>query len=116
MKATGSASRSSRRLTVYTTRAASGQEEIGNIPWSPLARGRLTRDWNEATSRSETDQFGKTLSRASEEGDRKVVERVAAERGVRAQVALVWVLAKPGPRRSSARRRRRISTTRSPPY
>ena len=74
-------------------------EGIGVIPWSPLARGRLTRDWDEATSRSETDQFGKTLYRASEEADRKVVERVAeiaAARGVpRAQVALAWVLAKP---------------------
>ena len=36
-------------------------EAIGVLPWSPLARGRLTRDWDEATSRSETDEFGKTL-------------------------------------------------------
>ena len=34
---------------------------VGVIPWSPLARGRLTRDWDEATDRSETDEFGKTL-------------------------------------------------------
>ena len=69
---------------------------IGSIPWSPLARGRLTRDWDEATARSETDEFGKTLYRPS---DRSVVERVtevAAARGVKpAQVALAWVLRNP---------------------
>src|SRR3954471_17853011 len=69
---------------------------IGVIPWSPLARGRLTRDWDEATTRSETDEFG---SKLYNDGDRVVVERVAevAEaRGVpRAQVALAWVLSKP---------------------
>lgn len=74
-------------------------EGIGVIPWSPLARGRLTRDWSEATKRSETDQFGKTLYARTEEADRKVVERVAEiarQRGVPlAQVALAWVLAKP---------------------
>ncbi|CAH2602364.1 1-deoxyxylulose-5-phosphate synthase YajO [Rhodovastum atsumiense] len=75
-------------------------EGIGVIPWSPLARGRLTRDWDEATARSETDEFGKTLYRAAVEADRKVVEAVAsvaAARGLpRAQVALAWVLQKPG--------------------
>jgi aryl-alcohol dehydrogenase (NADP+) len=69
---------------------------IGVIPWSPLARGRLTRDWDETTNRSETDAFGKKLYN---EGDRSIVDRVAeiaAERGVsRAQVALAWVMAKP---------------------
>jgi aryl-alcohol dehydrogenase-like predicted oxidoreductase len=70
---------------------------IGVIPWSPLARGRLTRDWDEATARSETDQFGRTLY--GQEGDRRIVDavrRVAEARGVsRAQVALAWVLAQP---------------------
>jgi len=69
---------------------------IGVIPWSPLARGRLTRDWDEATSRSETDEFGKTLYNP---GDATIVERVAAvaeARGVpRAQVALAWVMHNP---------------------
>jgi aryl-alcohol dehydrogenase (NADP+) len=69
---------------------------IGVIPWSPLARGRLTRDWGEATNRSETDGFG---ARLYPESDRAIVERVAevaAERGVpRAQVALAWMLSKP---------------------
>ena len=71
-------------------------EGIGVIPWSPLARGRLTRDWDESTNRSETDEFG---SKLYNDGDRVIVERVAqvAEaRGVsRAQVALAWVLSKP---------------------
>ncbi|MFT4099123.1 MAG: aldo/keto reductase [Rhodoblastus sp.] len=74
-------------------------EGIGVIPWSPLARGRLTRDWNAHSARAETDEFGKSLYRATGDADRKVVERVAevaAARGVaRAQVALAWVLAKP---------------------
>jgi aryl-alcohol dehydrogenase-like predicted oxidoreductase len=74
-------------------------EEIGVIPWSPLARGRLTREWDDTTERSQTDMFGKSLYADTVEADRKVVEAVAAvakERGVpRAQVALAWVLAKP---------------------
>src|SRR5258706_11614562 len=65
-------------------------EGIGVIPWSPLARGRLTRDWNEQTNRTESDEFGKTLYAATGTADRKVVDRVAevaAKRGVpRAQV------------------------------
>jgi len=71
-------------------------EGVGVIPWSPLARGRLTRDWNETTNRLESDEFGKTLYNATADADRKVVERVAAvasQRGVpRAQVALAWLL------------------------
>jgi len=74
-------------------------EGIGVIPWSPLARGRLTRDWEVTTNRSETDEFGKTLYTAAVDSDRRVVERVAdvaANRGVpRAQVALAWLLSKP---------------------
>ena len=73
-------------------------EGIGVIPWSPLARGRLTRDWDDVTERSQTDVFGRTLYAHTADADRKVVEAVAAiaaERGVpRAQVALAWVLAK----------------------
>jgi aryl-alcohol dehydrogenase-like predicted oxidoreductase len=77
----------------------SAAEGIGVLPWSPLARGRLARDWNESTKRVETDEFGKTLYVAQAEADRKVVERVAEisrKRGVpRAQVALAWLLQKP---------------------
>ena len=73
-------------------------EGIGVIPWSPLARGRLTRDWDDATERSRTDEFGRTLYEHTADADRKVVDTVAAvarERGVpRAQIALAWVLAK----------------------
>ena len=70
---------------------------IGVIPWSPLARGLLTRDWEEKTARSESDRLIK--ARFAEDRDRVIVERVrdvAAARGVpRAQVALAWVLANP---------------------
>ncbi len=75
------------------------EEGIGVIPWSPLARGRLTRDWDEGSARAETDTFGRSLYAATAEADKKVVQAVAdvaAARGVpRAQVALAWVLAKP---------------------
>lgn len=71
---------------------------IGVIPWSPLARGRLTRDWDQVSARAETDEFGRTLYVNTGDVDRKVVEAVAAvaaSRGVpRAQVALAWVLQK----------------------
>jgi aryl-alcohol dehydrogenase-like predicted oxidoreductase len=71
---------------------------VGVIPWSPLARGKLTRAWDATTARSETDEFGRTLYDTSAD-DRVIVDRVAeiAEaRGVaRAQVALAWVLSKP---------------------
>jgi aryl-alcohol dehydrogenase-like predicted oxidoreductase len=74
-------------------------EGIGVIPWSPQARGRLTRDWNITSTRSETDEsvtrlFGKTV-----EADARVVDRVAtvaAARGIsRGQIALAWLLSKP---------------------
>ncbi len=74
-------------------------EGVGVIPWSPLARGRLTRDWNATTNRMETDEFGKTLYVATEDSDRQIVQRVgeiATQRGVtRAQVALAWMVQKP---------------------
>lgn len=73
-------------------------EGIGVIPWSPMARGRLTRPWDTTTARSETDEFGQTLYSETAEADRKVVEAVseiANARGVpMARVALSWVLAK----------------------
>jgi len=75
-------------------------EGIGVIPWSPLARGRLTRDWDSSSARAETDSFGKTLYARTADADRKVVEAVAAVAArlgrPRAQVALAWVLHKPG--------------------
>ncbi len=75
-------------------------EGIGVIPWSPLARGRLTRPWDSASARSETDEFGRTLYAKTADADRKVVEAVAtvaARLGApMAQVALAWVLQKAG--------------------
>jgi aryl-alcohol dehydrogenase-like predicted oxidoreductase len=69
---------------------------IGVIPWSPLARGKLTRAWEQTTTRNETDDFGQTLYRNE---DRAVVERVlevAAKREAGpAQVALAWLLRNP---------------------
>jgi aryl-alcohol dehydrogenase (NADP+) len=71
-------------------------QQVGLIPWSPLARGRLTRDWDETTARGETDARSRSLYR---DGDRRIVEQVtevARARGVsRAQVALAWVLGRP---------------------
>ncbi len=70
---------------------------LGVIPWSPLARGRLTRDWDAETARSETDDFGKALyDSAADAPIVDAVTSVAAARGIpRAQVALAWLLGKP---------------------
>ncbi len=71
---------------------------VAVIPWSPLARGRLTRGWDEVSERLQTDEFGKTLY-VVPDADRRVVDAVAniaAARGVpKAQVALAWMLGKP---------------------
>jgi 1-deoxyxylulose-5-phosphate synthase len=71
-------------------------EEIAVMPWSPLARGRLTRPWDSETARSETDEFGSTLYR---DEDAQIVARTleVAERLGRppAQVALAWLLSNP---------------------
>ncbi|MBB1197122.1 aldo/keto reductase [Curtobacterium flaccumfaciens] len=74
---------------------------VGVIPWSPLARGRVTRPWDASGSgsRAQTDEFGKTLYKQDEDANRAIVdavEAVATERGVpMAQVALAWVAGKP---------------------
>ncbi len=74
-------------------------ERIAVVPWSPLARGRLTRDWNTETTRTRTDEYGNKLYESTVESDRRVVEQVAsiaAARGVpKAQVALAWIAQKP---------------------
>ncbi|HSY96273.1 MAG TPA: aldo/keto reductase [Steroidobacteraceae bacterium] len=74
-------------------------ERIAVVPWSPLARGRLTRAWETETARSRTDEYGNKLYETTAEADRTVVEQVAAiaaARGVpKAQVALAWVRQKP---------------------
>ena len=83
-------------------------EGIGVIPWSPLARGKLTRDWDETTTRSESDEFGRTLYA---EGDKQIVDAVAAGRRRARRVARAgraglgaWPTRSSTPR-SSARRR-----------
>jgi len=69
---------------------------VGVIPWSPLARGRLTRDWDTETARAETDAFGGTLYRDEDKAIVDQVATVADKRGVsRAQVALAWLMAQP---------------------
>ena len=69
---------------------------IGVIPWSPLARGKLTRPWDASTERAQTDEFGKTLYKSTEDSDKQIVERVAALAEARslprAQIALAWLL------------------------
>jgi aryl-alcohol dehydrogenase-like predicted oxidoreductase len=75
-------------------------EGIAVVPWSPLARGRLTRDWEVASKRSDTDEVTRRLYAATEDADRRVAEAVKAlaeARGIpRAQVALAWVAQKSG--------------------
>ncbi len=75
-------------------------EGIGVLPWSPLARGKLARGPGATTNRSATDAYSNTLFAATEEANGKVIKAVevlANKRGVpMAQVALAWVLAKPG--------------------
>ena len=69
---------------------------LGVIPWSPLARGRLTRDWDDATERTQTDEFGKRLYPDADRAIVDTVATVAEKRGIpRAQVALAWILSKP---------------------
>ena len=74
-------------------------EGIGVIPWSPQARGKLTRDWEYKSIRTETDEAFGRMFKHNEEADRQVVGRVAEvakARGVsRAQIALAWLLHNP---------------------
>ena len=74
------------------------EENIAVLPWSPLARGKLTRPWGETTARSVSDSFANTLYDATDEADSKIAERVgkiAEDHGVpRAQIALAWILSK----------------------
>jgi len=74
-------------------------ERIAVVPWSPLARGRLTRVWDSQTTRTQTDELFNKLYPAAVDADRKVVDQVAsiaAARGAsKAQVALAWIAQKP---------------------
>ena len=75
-------------------------EGVGVIPWSPLARGALSRSWNSSTQRAEADKKNPILFFHREDADRLVIERVETVAGARglpmAQVALAWLIAKPG--------------------
>jgi aryl-alcohol dehydrogenase-like predicted oxidoreductase len=76
-------------------------EGVGANPWSPLARGRLTRPWSDepTTERAKTDAFGRALFDRTAAIDKPVVDRlteVAQERGLPAsQIALAWMLRNP---------------------
>ncbi|WP_027108317.1 aldo/keto reductase [Lacticigenium naphthae] len=71
---------------------------VALTPYSPLASGRLARDWSETTKRSETDAVQKMKYGSTEEEDKKIVKRlaeIAEKRQVpRAQIALAWMLHK----------------------
>jgi aryl-alcohol dehydrogenase-like predicted oxidoreductase len=72
---------------------------VGVIPWSPLARGRLTRDWDHTSNRAQNDAFAQKMYENTAEHDKQVIEvvkRIAEERGVpRGHVALAWLWSKP---------------------
>ncbi|MET4569819.1 aldo/keto reductase [Rhodanobacter soli] len=81
--------------------ALCADQGIGVVPWSPLARGRLARAWEDepSTVRGGSDPWGDSVYAASKAADKAVVDRVgevAARLGVpRAQVALAWLLQQP---------------------
>ena len=69
---------------------------VGSLPWSPLAKGRLTRPWGEQTLRGDTDPLQSRFTEAHDRPIAEAVQRVAEARGVpMAQVALAWVLRNP---------------------
>jgi aryl-alcohol dehydrogenase-like predicted oxidoreductase len=76
-----------------------GAEGVGVIPWSPLARGRLTRPFGESTVRSATDVVGKALYKAEDQADRAVIDALAALAAARgepmASLGLAWHFTKP---------------------
>lgn len=69
---------------------------VGVIPWSPLARGLITREPGSATPRVATDEFAKTLYGTADQGVLEQVASIAAARGIsRAEVGLAWVMRHP---------------------
>src|SRR5215813_4415775 len=75
-------------------------QRIAVLPWSPLARGRLAREPGDATARTGNDAFANRMYDPTADADRAIIDAVGAiarERGVpRAQVAMAWLLQKPG--------------------
>ncbi len=78
------------------------EEGVAVLPWSPLARGKLARPWEDtpSTERAKTDEFGKQLYGKTKEADRVIVDRVSqlaeTRKTPRSQIALAWILSKPG--------------------
>jgi aryl-alcohol dehydrogenase-like predicted oxidoreductase len=74
-------------------------QKVGLIPWSPLAKGRLTREPGTQTNRSNYDVFGARFFSLENQSDLEIIRRVgniAEKRGVsRAQIALAWIFGKP---------------------
>jgi aryl-alcohol dehydrogenase-like predicted oxidoreductase len=74
-------------------------QQVSCTPYSPLASGRLSRDWSIPSKRSETDTVLKAKYGASADIDKPIVDRVAelaGQHGVSmSQIALAWMLAKP---------------------
>ncbi|MEA9983765.1 MULTISPECIES: aldo/keto reductase [Subtercola] len=72
---------------------------VGVLPWSPLARGRLTRPWGESSTRDDTDNVSARVYAGTEDVDHQIADAVgtvALNRGIsRAQVALAWVRQQP---------------------
>jgi aryl-alcohol dehydrogenase-like predicted oxidoreductase len=69
---------------------------VGSIPYSPVAKGRLTRPWGERTARFDNDPVGKRFDNESDKPIVDAVQQVAEARGIpMAQVALAWVLRNP---------------------
>ncbi|GFP76456.1 aldo/keto reductase [Clostridium fungisolvens] len=74
------------------------EEKIAVTPYSPMASGRLIRDWSETTKRLETDNVARSKYDSTASADKLVVDRVAEiaeKRGIlRIHVALAWLLHK----------------------
>jgi aryl-alcohol dehydrogenase-like predicted oxidoreductase len=69
---------------------------VGALPWSPLAKGRLARQWGEHTARSDSDPMGKRYEVDTDRPIVEAVQRIAETRQLpMAQVALAWVLKNP---------------------
>ena len=71
-------------------------EGVGSIPYSPVAKGRLTRPWGERTARFDSDPVGRRFDNESDRPVVEAVQQVAEARGLpMAQIALAWVYRNP---------------------
>lgn len=71
---------------------------VALVPYSPLAAGRLTRDWNSDSKRAQEDEVAKRKYDNTQEADQKIVERVSEiaqkYQVIRSQVAVAWLWSK----------------------